>query len=417
VTLNAVNPARLRSVQARNVDPTTVSKQLVVNQDSTLSVFDVDFYQDLLSKMEGVPGEAILGKRVAGADACYLTADTSMPELARQCKQLLKYSGSRRYAEAFSFVDQVRPVREDDVLAALESRLGAVLAAGDTAGLGFALPDVAGYDRIEAYRATRGHWARAFEELDPRQILEAYNEDHPDADDQAQLQITALDGDGDPVCHFTLRQCAVFEVAWNKQRYVLTLNKWYRVDVKYAARVDDLVARLPVIKSPGFLPTIRAGTAEGAYNEAAANSKKMALMDKQNVRPAGPTSAVEVCDLFSKKGEFIHVKRHTRSATLSHLLAQGTVSAKLFLDDQGYRQTFRDTLPPSFRGLVVPGRVDPGKHTVVYAITAPPATKIPNGLPFFTKVNLLFHCREIQRMGMAVKVHHIHEIASATPKG
>jgi uncharacterized protein (TIGR04141 family) len=276
---------------------------------------------------------------------------------------------------------------------------------------------VAGYDRIETYRATRGHWASAFEELDPQQILAAYNNDHPNADDQAQLQITALDGDGDPVCHFTLRQCAVFEVVWKKQRYVLTLNKWYRVDVKYAARVDAQVAQLPVIKSPGFLPKIRAGMSEGAYNEGAAKSKKMALMDKQNVRPAGPTSAVEVCDLFSKQREFIHVKRHTRSATLSHLLAQGTVSARLFLDDQGYRQTFRDTLPPSFRGLVAPGRIDPGKHTVVYAITAPPATKIPDGLPFFTKVNLLFHCRGIQRMGMAVKVYHIHEVAGAKQKG
>lgn len=59
--LNSVDPKKLRSLQARNIDPTTVSKQLVVNQDAALSVFDVDWYQDLLSKMEYQPTPRLLG--------------------------------------------------------------------------------------------------------------------------------------------------------------------------------------------------------------------------------------------------------------------------------------------------------------------------------------------------------------------
>lgn len=136
----------------------------------------------------------------------------------------------------------------------------------------------------------------------------------------------------------------------------------------------------------------------------------MALMDKRVVRPAGATSTIEVCDLFSAKGEFVHVKKHTRSATLSHLLAQGSVSARLFVDDKGYRQTFRKALPAALRTLVDPDKVEPGKHSVVYAISAPASRAVPSQLPFFTKVNLLFHSRELQRMGLTPRLFHIHEV-------
>jgi uncharacterized protein (TIGR04141 family) len=410
VTLNSVDPKKLRSVQARNVDPTTVSKQLVVNQDSGLAVFDVDFYQDLLSKMEGVPDDSSLGKRVAGADACYLTSEIALPQLAAKCATLLKYYHSKAYAKHFSFVDQIRPIRDETLIAALDAKLARALKETDTSALGFALPDISGYDLIHNYRASRGHWTQTFQDLNASEILSAYNYEHSDDDDQSDVEISALKDDGTPVDAFRLRECAVFQVSYKGRLYVLTLNKWYSVNSEYAAHVNAQVGELTVIKSRGFLPTLAAGTSEGDYNESAAQSRGMALMDKKTVRPADPTSAIEVCDLFSHKGEFIHVKKHTRSATLSHLLAQGTVSARLFMDDLGYRQTFRKALPASFRTLIDTDRIQSGKHTVVYAISAPATKSVPDHLPFFTKVNLLFHIRQIQRMGMTAKLFHIHEV-------
>lgn len=66
VALNSVDPAKLRSLQARNIDPATVSKQLVVNHDSTLSVFDVNFYQDLLWRLGASPMTTASGNASAG---------------------------------------------------------------------------------------------------------------------------------------------------------------------------------------------------------------------------------------------------------------------------------------------------------------------------------------------------------------
>jgi uncharacterized protein (TIGR04141 family) len=409
VTLNSVDPKRLRSLQARNIDPTTVSKQLVVNQDAALSVFDVDFYQDLLSKMEGVPADSAFARRVAGADACYLTSDTSLPDLASLCGHLLKYFGSKHYVEIFPFVDQIRLVHDDRLIAELDAKLAVALAGKGDGELAFALPDISEYDRIQTYRASRGRWGQDFAELDAGEILASYNASHPAAKDQAAVRISALDGDGDPVTDFTIRRCVAFETEHKRRFYVLTLDQWYQVDADYARLVDDYVARLRVINDPRFLPKIHAGMSEGDYNAAASKAKRMALLDKELVTAAGPASTIEVCDLFSKQRDFIHVKRHTRSATLSHLLAQGTVSARLFHDDHGYRQSFRSALPPSFQALVGVKSIDPAMYTVVYAITAPSGMTLPAQLPFFTRVNLMFHCREIDRMGMLAKIYHIPE--------
>jgi uncharacterized protein (TIGR04141 family) len=408
VALNTVAPRRLRSVQARNIDPTTVSKLLVVNHDSALSVFDVNFYQDLLSRLEGVPDDDGVGTRVAGADACYVSSDITLPNLGSKCSELLKLYGSRRYRKHFPFIDQVRPARDQARIKTLNAALRDALKEGDVSALSFALPNISSYERIESYRLSRGHWNEAFDDLNAEDILKSYNAGHDDG--HLDVKVSALSGDGMPVETFQLSEALVFQVCQKGSVYVLTLGKWYEVRKDYAEQVDAEVAQIDVITETNYLPPIKRGNREDKYTEAASDGKTLALLDKKTVKPAGATSAIEVCDLFSERGEFIHVKRHTRSATLSHLLAQGTVSAQLFIDDRSYRTSFREALPEALQSLIDTQKVEPGRHAVVYAITAPATKEMPRGLPFFTKVNLLFHCRGLQRMGMVPRLVHVHEV-------
>jgi uncharacterized protein (TIGR04141 family) len=406
VALNSVDPGKLRSLQSRNIDPTTVHKQMVVNKDSGLAVFDVDFYQDLLAKLEGVPDDTDLGKRVSGSDACTLLADVAFRELGGKCQQLLVAFRKRRYRRDFGFVDQIRPVRDEALISELDSQLAEAMRTAP-ADVSFALPDIGAYDQIHKYRLRHRRWSTEADDLDGAALLTAFNAEHPDATGHLDLRVEALKDDDQPVEEFSLRDCAVFQVVHGGRTYVLTLNKWYLVDPTYARQVDRLVEGLEVVRTRNYLPSIAARTSEGAYNAAAARANSWACLDKKLVKPSGASSGIEVCDLFSPAREFVHVKRHTRSATLSHLLAQGSVSARLFVDDQGYRTTFRAALPATMRRLV--DGVQPNAFSVVYAISAPADRTIPASLPFFTKVNLLFHCRAVQRMGMKPKLYHVVE--------
>ena len=57
---------------------------------------------------------------------------------------------------------------------------------------------------------------------------------------------------------------------------------------------------------------------EGDYNAALAASDKerYALMDAKNIPYGGGQSKIELCDVLSEDGRFIHIKKYSGSAVL-----------------------------------------------------------------------------------------------------
>jgi len=92
------------------------------------------------------------------------------------------------------------------------------------------------------------------------------------------------------------------------------------------------------------LPRIRNGEAEGDYNVRASEDNDLLLLDKQAFIFDGYRNRIESCDLATKNGDLIAVKKMTSSATLSHLFAQGSVSAKLLKLDTRYRDILQQKL-------------------------------------------------------------------------
>lgn len=107
---------------------------------------------------------------------------------------------------------------------------------------------------------------------------------------------------------------------------------------------------------------------------------ELLLLDAKIKRPGGATSGIEVCDVLASTGEFIHVKRKSRSSTLSRLFAQGTVSATTFVADGSFRDEIRSIIenetehPHTLRWLsLVPDgsqSVDRCKYSVSYVVIA-----------------------------------------------
>lgn len=80
------------------------------------------------------------------------------------------------------------------------------------------------------------------------------------------------------------------------------------------------------------------------------------------------------------------MKLYRSSSTLSHLFSQGFVSAEAFIKDPLYREKLNPKLPPSIRLTDTKARPNPSKYSIVYAIAT--EKKIPNELPFFSKITL-----------------------------
>jgi uncharacterized protein (TIGR04141 family) len=206
--------------------------------------------------------------------------------------------------------------------------------------------------------------------------------------------------------------CLDGEVTHNGTTYLLEGGDYFAIEKHYQRALDQFIATLPEanIELP---PSPRNGEkeqTEGDYNESAATSNNLYLLDKKTVRVDTSTSPVEVCDLLSKEGHFIHVKRKLQSASLSHLFGQGAVAGELFVRDQAFRAATRNQVTEAaFRNQIPDGTPNTRDYEIVYAIIAKWKNRtLKKALPFFSKINLRRHAETLQSMGYKVSYKRIN---------
>ena len=147
---------------------------------------------------------------------------------------------------------------------------------------------------------------------------------------------------------------------------------------------------------------------EGDYNERVANDYSYHLLDKKLIKSNKTTSSIELCDLMTDNKQFIHVKhRKGGSAGLSHLFAQGSVSAEILLGDKEFRKKARTVLKKVSSGLQDSVSLDNFKSDgveVVFLILGEDSASLKSNLPFFSKVNLSKTFENLSQRGFKVTI-------------
>jgi uncharacterized protein (TIGR04141 family) len=131
---------------------------------------------------------------------------------------------------------------------------------------------------------------------------------------------------------------------------------------------------------------------------------------------------VESCDLFHADGVLVHVKRYRKgSAELSHLFAQGTVSAHAFLREAVHRSDLRAKLveragQTGWIDAVIPDEQPaPAGYEVAYAIIAADWPRGAASLPFFAKLTMMRAARELKQLGYNVTLTRVPLLLSDQP--
>jgi uncharacterized protein (TIGR04141 family) len=203
---------------------------------------------------------------------------------------------------------------------------------------------------------------------------------------------------------FSIFDAIVYEVSIGTKLYVLSQGEWFEIDQDH---VNEVNAEVGLIPENDLLPLPNAlvGEIEPDYNRRAATTSggQLALLDVPEARIpyGGGRSIIEVCDLLSLGRDFIHVKAKTKSATLSHLFAQGTNSAQAFRDVR-FRQLAAAACPMTHRHLFGTDSVRPADYSVTFAIITRAAGAITGALPFFSRQSLVNAARTLRDMGYRV---------------
>jgi uncharacterized protein (TIGR04141 family) len=425
VTLNTADPAKLRSLDLRSFEELTVHTRRQVSQGSSLDAFSVDVTRDLLRAFTGEPRDPELAKRFTGKDALILNGPLAFADLPEKCARLLQAFESQDYRTTFPWVDNIQPVRDTAKVNELNERMLELLKDRKLEKAHLAPPDMVGWEEVAGFHYPGERGKDMHPDLELETCLNAIAAlEHVSPEDLVltvadlkRHKIRAVHDEASrEVERWPFYDCLVLELELEDALYVLSGGQWFRIERLFVTDIETKADRLA--RDMPSLPPARVGMMEGAYNRSANKaSKSFALLDEKLIKCTGARSRVEACDLFSAERQFIHVKRKTRSSTLSHLFSQGLVSAEAFLRDPGFRKELKARVKkarPALASLLGDPAHKPvsSDFEVIFAIITGPTrarSRWPLSLPFFSLLNLTIAAERLELLGFKVGICRIQD--------
>lgn len=429
VAARAMSPNAMSELRSRRFDVSARTQQIQVPGGASLRDLYVELEGEFVSRLVGkMESEGILfgdreldlGMDVGGvlvaSDSIAFQSEVDLEKVVRVLRRFLWLVDSTDTREEFRFVDALKPLRADDGrVRMLDAALAAYLFDWKDERsdyrrnirdvlISFAPPDSIAIADIDGVELSRGNDTLAVADISYEALRETLRRfrSRYSVDDLKKIKVIAYNHAGEPIAQaFSLKNWLVMETVLDSERFILTMGRWFSLSEEFTKKLDsdlsmirDLTAELNL---PPWPATQDGGTKhhEGDYNESI-KGPEWVVLDKVRVPSQG--TMVEACDLFHVKGHLVHLKRWTRSQTLSHLLAQGSISAELMKLDSDYLQNFVKEVEK--RSIAHKAEAEKAPRSVVYAIGAPEGKSIPGDLPTFSKVNLRHHCKRIRSMGV-----------------
>ncbi|WP_431288220.1 DUF6119 family protein [Roseateles chitinivorans] len=346
--LNTLDHRTLRSVDLHTLEEQPVQKKAQAPRDAEVGVFGIDILRDILRAVTGQAKKGVSLSQITGGDAMF-SCSVNVPSnlLAALCDRIQLYYRESTYKENFAWVDNVQRIRDEGEIGRLDDLLCKAIAARSK-DIVITVPEVISWDEVDGFSFTR-----AKNDIQPTVEAERY------FNTLGEVSIDRLNSDRVFVSRaganhdisFPVYRCVYWEIVETDGVRLLFDGKWYKVNRDFSSRINESLDDIEIsdIDFPGVFVWDDAGSAkiesEGDYNERVAKSESFHLLDKKLIKTNRTTTSIELCDLLTPKRQFIHAKhRKGGSAGLSHLFAQGTVSAEVTVGDRAFRKKARTEL-------------------------------------------------------------------------
>lgn len=432
VALNSVARANLKNVDVATLDATSFQKRVQASRKSDLGGFGIDVERDLFRLAGGVPTDTDFASSLAGRDALTLSTRIIPATIEDKCRKALKLFEAQDYKKDYAFIDQVTPVRETDVVEALDDLIYdevKLLLADQPSDLHLTIPEIIDPEQSREIGFFGLGFKGGSKKVHGELTIEDYIQDLKDGrpgdvtsieDIKASHEIrVVVDGQGQRPNRRKVYDCMVFETVHEGTTYVLFAGDWYCVDINFYQSVETdfqkLLSKKPVVAKTKAIN-------ERALIEEMNKDPDLLLLDQVKVTPAGATGAnLEPCDFLSRDKAFIHLKDGHGSDPISHLWNQGVVSAESFVRDATFRTDMRTkalarqkkTKKKGFESVLPDGRQKKpttSEYRIVYGIMRHAYKRSKKlDLPFFSKVSLRSAAQRLELMGFTVEVHLIEK--------
>lgn len=412
-TMNLVDANKLRAVDFNSPIGNPKTRRVQLGKISSINDFELDREKDLVKNMAGkLEVEAFEdAKTASGKQSLSISITSNIDEINDSLIALFQIFSSEAYKEKFPGIDHTREVKDKEVLQQLDAQLLRLLQEYPNNQDGevlIAMPEIIPDQNINGFYYSKSK--NIFHDLELEEII---NEIRSIFQGEISIPIlkreviAVIDEHGGRGAHWKIYNCLIADINYGGHQYVLNDGKWYEYDDQYAAEVNTYYNEAPICNIPLPDCILNPAEKEGTYNKRAAEARADAIVwDCQLINPFNETP-FELCDIYDRQtNSFIHVKKDTGSAALSHLFLQGSVSGELVLSDK-VRRAIRER-KPEMNDSIKEQEFTASSYTIVYGIIEKdnPDSDRPK-IPFFSKVSFRQVSNVLRLYGYTVKLKSI----------
>lgn len=392
VVLNAVDQKNIRAIDKTSLGALLKQTREQAGRSAETSEFGINIEQDLIQAVTGLSTEKGLGKTISGKDSLHISVPNTLHDIDELLKLCFRCYNSAEYKKKFPWIDQIEEIRDVRKVEELDLQLERKINEENFEKLWMAIPEIIDWYDFECFKYRRSEKAGKYRDL----MIPDFIEEHENHKGKFTAELLKK---YEAYCYFEtspekswrIYDCIYAEISERDRIYTLTNGKWYQVNKDFSDDVEKEYSRILLEKSPIKLPDCPTReekstepVVESRYNEYAAEKGSHALLDRKTVMHSG--SPIEICDLYSRNREFIHVKHYGGSSVLSHLFNQGIVSAELFSSHASFRKEMNKRLPAEFRVKNPAQPIIPQEYKIDFGIIS--SSKKELDIPFFSKVAL-----------------------------
>lgn len=412
VVVNAVDAARLRSVDARSFEELTVHTRRDLSHGSEFTAFGLDVTKDLIRAVTGVPNDPELGSQLSGAASLAITTRSTVDEIPALLDRLAQLYEAENYKEHFAFIDHLTRVTDPIKLGELDATLLDSIHREEWDDMHVAPPETLNWQQVDGFRFSRRGTGT---DLDPDPKISRYLGSFSSLSEVTierlkRDNLTAVGGSSSTTIEsWPVYRCIVFEARSDDRLFALSGGDWYSISRSFADDVSNFVDGLPELEID--LPVAPEGIHEKDYNELAGAAHDVLNLDRKLV-PTSSGDRLEICDLLCLPNKLVHVKRGGQSATLSHLFNQGLVSANLLVLDSTFREKTIERVASEdsrFVSCIPDTAPQRNELEVGFAVITRQRRASRLSLPFFSQVALMTAAKNLQAIGFIVSLKRIEE--------
>lgn len=401
-TLNAIDREHIRAIERKRFDAVARHTREQASREVSLADFGIDMEQDLIRALTGPPSDTSVGKRISGRDSLTVAVPAALEELDDLLSRYLTLGLDDAYKKEFPEIGNIVEVNRKEKREELDEFLLKKIEQKSLDRLWLSVPEALDWSDVEGFRYSAAGSATIYPDIHFDSYFEQVGA--PENVSIAGLKrrsVYCVSASTEGVIgSWPIYRCIYAEIDTNDGTFLLDNGKWFRLDTGLVNTVNQQIAQ--IAQTSVQLLSYGLEEHESDYNERLAKSDpaQLALMDRKLIHYGGGKSQIEFCDIFSRKGIALHVKRYSGSMVLSHLFAQGMMAATLFLSDADFRKRLNQRLPKTHRLSNPAQRPIAQKYEIAFGIAS--RSRGPLILPFFSRVMLRNADKTLSNSGFKV---------------